>query len=79
MNTYDHLRNLTLLLCTFLLLAVTGCDKDEAAPEYTINDFVGSWKASSFIQTSNADCLGHLPGHFDRLKGDLMKARPVDF
>ena len=55
MNTSYHLRNATLMLCTCLLFAIVGCDKDEAAPQYTINDFVGSWKASSFIHTSNTD------------------------
>jgi len=58
MNTYSSLRKLTLLLAALLLIALPGCNKDDdevATPQYKVSDFVGSWIATSLVQTSQAD------------------------
>jgi hypothetical protein len=44
-----------LMLLTVLTLSVISCEKEEAAPQYTIDDFVGSWKATSLVQTNNSN------------------------
>jgi hypothetical protein len=48
---------LTFLFTGLLVILLWSCDddKDEVAPQYTINDFVGSWIATSVVHTNNAD------------------------
>ena len=48
---------INLILITVLALSVISCEKEEAAPQpqFTIDDFVGSWKATSFVQTNNSN------------------------
>lgn len=55
MNKYRDLKHLAILAISLIMLVSTGCDDDEVAPSYTINDFVGSWTATTFVHTSNSE------------------------
>jgi hypothetical protein len=47
-----------IMLLAFLFISIVSCSKDDDEPvqeEITINDFIGSWKASSAIYTNNSN------------------------
>lgn len=50
------LKSLKTLFLGFTIFLIISCsDKDEAGPENTINEFTGSWKATSAIFTNNSN------------------------
>jgi hypothetical protein len=49
------LRTLTLAILALFITSTIGCDDDDVSPELTIDDFEGTWKATSLVFTNNAD------------------------
>lgn len=39
----------------FVLATTLGCDDDEVSPMFSIDDFTGSWTATSLVHTNNSD------------------------
>jgi len=55
MYTNFKLNFFKLLFLGLVITFTTSCDDDDVTPEIAISDIVGSWRATSFVVTNNAD------------------------
>ena len=49
------MRNYYFIILGFIIVSTISCEKTEEVPAITINDFVGSWKATSSVITNNSN------------------------
>ena len=49
------MRNLKLIALGLMLVAATSCEKGEDEPSITLDDLVGSWKATSAVLSNKAN------------------------